>query len=91
MKAFLHEGMNKDIENTVHQRREDRAPMMPTATKEIEPWKAVAVDLMGPAEVLNGRVLLTVIDLYSQYLEWNVLFSELVSQLRLLCTCIQFL
>ena len=99
MKAMLRgycywPGMNSDIEEfvrrcipcTVYQKRPDTAPMMPTAERETVPWQSIAVDLTGPSEVLDGKVVLTVIDLFSRYPECFVLrdgsASEIVSCLR---------
>ena len=99
MKAMLRgycywPGMNGDIEEfvrrcvpcTVHQKRPDTAPMIPTAEKEKAPWQSIAVDLTGPSEVLDGKVVLTVIDLFSRYPECFVLrdgsASDIVSCLR---------
>ena len=86
--------MHEDIENyahhctacTLYQQREDRSPMTPTAEKETEPWKSIAVDLTRPADVLDGRVLLTVIDLYSRYPKCFILregtTAEIIIHLR---------
>ena len=62
------------------------SPMMPTAEKETVPWRTIAMDLTGPSEVLDGKVVLTVIDWFSRYPECFVLrdgsASEIVSCLR---------
>ncbi len=99
MKAMLRgycywPGMNGDIEEfvrrcvpcTVFQKCPDTLPMMPTAEKETVPWRTIAMDLTGPSEVLDGKVVLTVIDWFSRYPECFVLrdgsASEIVSCLR---------
>jgi len=86
MKAYLRTyafwpGMSKDIEEfchkcvacTMHQNVGDRAPMETVAEKESEPWTRIAIDMTGPSYVLDGKILLTVIDLYSRFPEVMVL------------------
>ena len=86
MKAYLRAyaywpGMNKDIENfcrrcpqcTIYQKVGDRAPMSQVAEKETEPWQRIAIDMTGPSSVLDGKLLLTIIDLYSRFPEVCVL------------------
>ena len=86
--------INADIEEfvrhctacTVYQQRVDKPPMVPVAEQETKPWCSVAVDLTGPSDILDGKVLLTIIDLYSRYPEVYILkditSSEIVSKLR---------
>ena len=45
----------------------DLSCLSPVADKEERPWQAVAVDLTGPSESTEGKILLTAIDLYSRY------------------------
>ena len=47
--------------------------MTPTAEKETAPWQSIVVDLTGLLEVLGGKVVLTIIDLFSRYPECFVL------------------
>lgn len=99
MKAILRAysywpGMTADIENfvrncvpcTVYQKRSDIAPLTPVAEKETKPWASIAIDLTGPSDVLDGKVLLTIIDLYSRYPECFILRSgtslEIINKLR---------
>lgn len=88
--------MHADIENyvrscsscTMYQVRGDPPPLSPIAEKEEKPWNSIAVDLTGPNSVLDGKVLLTVIDLYSRFPEVFVLkrgsSEEIISCLRTL-------
>ena len=73
---------------TVFQKRPDISPMTSTAEKETAPWQSIVVDLTGASEVLDGKVVLTVIDLFSRYPECFVLRDgsarEIVSCLRTL-------
>ena len=66
----------------------DPPPLSPIAEKEEKPWNSIAVDLTGPNNVLDGKVLLTVIDLYSRFPEVFVLrrgsSEEIISCLRTL-------
>ena len=99
MKAILRcfcywPNMNRDIEEyvrrctpcTVYQRRADRSPLTPTAEKETKPWTTIAVDLTSPSEVLDGKIILTIIDLYSWYPECFILkegsLEEIITRLR---------
>ncbi len=101
MKAYLRAyafwpGMSKDVEQfchkctacTMHQNSGDRAPMNPVAEKETEPWTRIAIDMTGPSVVLDGKILLTVIDLYSRFPEVVVLKSgksrEIIEHLQAL-------
>lgn len=86
MKAMLRSyaywpGMTRDIEEFVRkcipcvtfQQRGDAAPLIPVAEMETEPWSRVALDLTGPSNILDGHVLLTLIDLYSRYPEATII------------------
>ena len=74
-------GMNRMIEQyvsrcpacTVYQSRGDAAPLQPVASKEDIPWNTIAIYLTGPSDLLQSRVLLTIIDLHSRYPEVYVL------------------
>ena len=74
-------GMNADVQNfvrccnvrTVYQKRADHPPLTPVAEKEITPRASTVIDLTGPSEVLDGKALLTVIDLLSRYPEFFIL------------------
>lgn len=65
--------MHADIESYVHgcssytmyQARGD--PLSPIAEKEQKPWNSIPIDLTGPNNVIDGRVLQAVIDLYSMF------------------------
>ena len=65
--------MSKDIENFVkrcsscakHQKVTIRAPIEPVEVSF--PFEKLAIDLTGPSPLLDGSVVLTVIDYYSRY------------------------
>ena len=73
---------------TVFQKHTNTLPMTSTAEKEAAPWQSIAVDLTGLLEMLGGKVMLTVIDLFLRYPECFVLRDgsdrEIVSCLRTL-------
>ena len=87
-------GINTDIEEyvrgctacTVYQKWADSPPLKPVAEKEISAWSTIAVDLTGPSEVLDGKTVLTVIDLYSRYPECFILkdgsAAEIINRMR---------
>ena len=87
-------GMNTDIEDyvcgctacTVYQKRADSPLLKPVMEKEISAWSTIAVDLTGPSEVLDSKMVLTVIDLYSRYPECFILkdrsAAEIINRMR---------
>ena len=64
----------------------DRPPIRPIAEKLQAPGQQVAVDITGPSEATSGKILLTVIDLFSRYPDVFVLrsssSSEIICNLR---------
>ena len=57
----------------MYQKWADSPPLKAVAEMETSPWTTIAVDLTGPLEVLDGKTVLTVIDLYSRYPECFIL------------------
>lgn len=86
--------MHADIENfvrrcsacTIFQTRTDNPPLKTISDDITKPWNTIAIDLTGPSEILDGKVLLTIIDLQSRYPEAFILrdgsTTEIISKLR---------
>ena len=68
------------------QTQSDKAPMDSAVSKESIPWSKISCDLTGPSTVLNGKVLLTIIDYASCYPEVFILergySNEIISCFR---------
>ena len=87
--------MSKDIADfcrtcvpcTTFQLRSDAAPLVPVAEIETRPWNKISLDLTGPANVLDGHVLLTMIDLYSRYPEATILKRGNTQEIIDVLTC----
>ena len=71
---------------TVYQKWADSPPLKPVVEKEISAWSTIAVDLTKPSEVVDGKMVLTVIDLYSRYPECFILkdgsVAEIINRMR---------
>lgn len=71
---------------TVHQKYEDKAPLIPVSENVSMPYEKISLDLTGPSSKTNGKTILTIIDLYSRYPEAFVLNTastgEILSSLR---------
>ena len=44
-----------------------KAPLQQVANEVESPWEKIALDLTGPSEKTNNKILLTIIDYYSRY------------------------
>ena len=82
-------GFSKDVDDfvdrcdacTVHQMQPDSPPLTPIAEAAQEPNERIAIDLTGPSEVTNGKVIFTLIDHFSRYPEAFVLNSGTSSEI----------
>ena len=87
-------GMNSDIDDyvrkctacTVYQTRCDPAPSTVVAENVDTVWEKISIDLTGPSQVLDNKVLLTIIDLHSRFPEIFILnrgtSHEIIQHLR---------
>jgi len=74
-------GFSNDIDNYVHrcqsctvfQRTADKPPLTEIANQATSSYEVISVDLCGPSESTQGKILLTIIDHYSRYPEVYIL------------------
>ena len=82
-------GFSRDIDDfcrkcsscQIYSENSDRPPIQPIADTLERPGQQIAVDITGPSEATSGKILLTVIDLFSRYPGVFVLRSSSSSEI----------